>query len=69
VYTASIDGNDATQLSLGFVHSLSKRSALYATASRIDNKGAATFVIPGGAAGLVAGTWSRAVEAGIRHGF
>lgn len=64
-----IDANDATQLSLGFVYNLSKRTALYSTASRIANKGGATFVVPGGPPGLVGGTWSRAVEAGLRQNF
>ncbi len=64
-----IDANDATQLGLGYVHSLSKRTALYATYSRIDNKGAATFVVPGGPSGLAGGANSTGYEAGLRHTF
>ena len=56
VGTAVIDANDATQFGLGYVHSLSRRTALYATVARIDNKGAATFVVPGGPAGIAGGT-------------
>lgn len=63
-----IDGNDATQIGLGYVHHLSKRSALYATLSRLDNEGAGSFVIPGGPA-LVPGRTSTGVEAGLRHNF
>lgn len=63
-----IDANDATQVGLGYVHNLSKRSALYATVSRLDNDGAGTFVIPGGPT-LVAGRTSTGIEAGIRHNF
>lgn len=64
-----IDANDAQQLALGVVYSLSKRSALYGTASLIRNEAAATFVVPGGPAGLAGGRDSRGIEFGIRHRF
>ena len=64
-----IDANDAQQVGLGYVHNLSKRTALYGTLARIDNDGAATFVIPGGPAGLAGGRSSTGVEAGVRHLF
>lgn len=63
-----IDANDATQLGLGYVYNLSKRSALYATYARLDNDGLANFVIPGGPT-LVAGRKSTGYEAGLRHSF
>jgi predicted porin len=69
VGTTAIDANDATQFGLGYVHNLSKRTALYATAARIDNKGAATFVVPGGPAGIAGGKTSSGFEAGVRHTF
>jgi predicted porin len=69
VGTAGIGANDAVQYGLGYVHSLSRRTALYATVARIDNKGAATFVVPGGAAGLAGGNSSTGYEAGMRHTF
>jgi predicted porin len=69
VGATSIDANDASQIGLGYVHALSKRTALYTTASRISNKGAATFAIPGGPAGLAGGRDSTGVEAGLRHNF
>lgn len=69
VGASAVGANDATQLGLGYVHNLSKRTALYATASRIDNKGAATFVVPGGAAGIAGGNRSTGHEAGLRHTF
>ncbi len=69
VGTAAIDANDAHQLGLGFVHHLSKRSALYGSWSRIDNSGAATFVVPGGTSGLAGGKSSRGIEFGVRHIF
>jgi len=64
-----LDTADAEQYAVGFVYDLSKRTALYATASRIENKGAATFAIPGGPAGLAGGGSSTGYEAGVRHSF
>jgi len=69
VGTASIDANDARQLGLGYVHNLSKRSALYATLSMIDNAGAATYVVPGGPSGMAGGGSSKGFEVGLRHTF
>lgn len=69
VGATSIDANDAQQFALGYVYDLSKRSALYTTASFIDNKGAATFVVPGGPAGLAGGGSSKGFEVGMRHSF
>jgi predicted porin len=69
VGAARVDANDADQLGLGYVYHSSKRTALYATASRISNKGAATFAVPGGPAGLAGGTKSTGFEAGLRHAF
>jgi predicted porin len=61
-------GNDATHASIGYVHNLSKRTALYATAARLDNKGTGTtfnnglgVTTPGGA--------STGYEMGVRHTF
>lgn len=68
VGTTNIDANDATQIGVGGVYNLSKRSALYATISRIDNDGAANFVIPGGPT-LIGGRTSTGYEAGFRHSF
>ena len=64
-----IDANDATQFGLGYVHNLSKRTALYTTLSRINNQGAATYVVPGGPAGIAGGRSSTGYEAGLRHTF
>lgn len=64
-----IDANDASQIGLGYVHHLSRRTALYATAARIGNKGAASYTIPGGPAGLPGGGSSTGYEAGLRHTF
>lgn len=69
VGAVAIAANGATQLGLGYVYNLSKRSALYAHAARIANDGAATFVIPGGPAGLAGGGDSKGYELGMRHTF
>jgi predicted porin len=63
-----IAANDATQIGLGAVYNLSKRSALYAQGARISNDGKASFSIPGGTT-MVAGGGSKAFEAGVRHNF
>ena len=68
VGAASIDGNGAQQWGIGYAYHLSKRTALYTTAARIDNKGTAAFVIPGGAT-ITAGGKSTGAEAGVRHLF
>lgn len=69
VGTTATDANDATQWALGYVYSLSKRTALYASVAQIDNDGAARFVISDGAPGIMAGGRSRGYEAGLRHRF
>lgn len=75
--TAALSANDAKLFGVGYAHPLSKRTALYAHAARIDNEGAATFAIPGGpavsanaaASNYFGGKKSTAFEAGIKHDF
>jgi predicted porin len=75
--TAAQSANDARLLGAGYVYNLSKRTALYAHAARVDNAGAAAFAIPGGpvvsgvasAANFFGGRSSKAVEFGVRHDF
>ena len=69
VGSTAVDANDARQLGVGYVHALSRRSVVYATLSRLDNRGGATWVLPGGASGLVAGGHSTGLEFGLRHSF
>jgi len=64
---AGTDRNDATQLSLGYTYTLSKRTTLYTTFSRIDNKGNQAFGL--GGVTPAAGKDIRGVEAGISHFF
>lgn len=69
VGATDLSANGATQIGLGYVHNLSKRSALYTTVSRISNDGALTLAVPGGVAGMPAGGASKAFELGVRHNF
>jgi predicted porin len=64
----AIESDDATQLALGYVHNLSKRTALYTTVARVNNKGAAKFAVASSPA-LPAGKDSTGFELGIRHSF
>jgi predicted porin len=66
---ADIGMNDANMIALGYLHLLSKRTALYASVAQLDNKGGARFVLPGGRAGILAGEKSTGYQAGIRHTF
>lgn len=75
--TPALSANDSRMIGAGYVYMLSKRTALYSHASRVENKGAATFVVPGGpavsavrtAANYFGGGKSTAFEVGIRHDF
>jgi predicted porin len=65
---AGTDANDAHQVAVGYVHNLSKRTALYGAYSRLTNAGNAAFAVstPPAAA---AGKNSTGYEIGIRHFF
>jgi predicted porin len=65
---AGTDANDARQVAIGYVHNLSVRTALYATASQVRNSGAAAFAVGTPPTG-VAGSTSRGYEVGVRHTF
>ena len=75
--TAALSDNDAHLIGAGYVYNLSKRTALYAHASRISNDGAATFAVAGGPAvsgnpvapNFFGGQRSTAYEFGLRHDF
>ncbi len=73
-----LNGSDleprATKYALGYVHNLSKRTALYATVARVSNKDRANFTTyPGGnAATGLSGIENRSAtgyDFGIRHAF
>lgn len=75
--SAAQSANDATLLGLGYVHSLSRRTALYGHFGQVDDKAGAAFTVPGGpatsgvptAANYFGGQRSRGFEAGLRHNF
>jgi predicted porin len=60
--------NDANQWGVGYVHDLSKRTALYGTYARISNDGQAAYTVSGGTAPLPGRSVS-GVEVGLRHIF
>jgi predicted porin len=65
---ANVDDNDADQVALGYVHNLSKRTALYGTVAHVKNKGNATFAVAASPA-IPAGDKSTGYELGLRHSF
>ncbi|WP_082448265.1 porin [Xylophilus sp. Leaf220] len=72
-YTQDNSSNGANKVSLGYVHNLSPRTALYADVARLNNKGASTYQV-GGVGGLsnngpVAGGNSTGIAIGMKHSF
>lgn len=65
------DDNDASQIAVGYVYDLSKRTALYSTVARVNNKNAAAYVVDANPAlpSPNNGKDSTGVEVGIRHRF
>jgi predicted porin len=61
--------SDATLLAIGYVHNLSKRTALYGTYSQIDNKGAQAMAVGSTTPALPGGKKSSGIEFGLRHSF
>ena len=71
-YDIANSKNDWNKFALGYVHNLSKRTALYATYARVSNKGLQTVPVAnnGLSAGpAAAGGGSTGYEFGIRHAF
>lgn len=65
-----VKATNATQIGVGYVHFLSKRTSLYTNFGRVDNEGPATFTAsPSGPAGMRAGQTSTGYDVGIRHDF
>lgn len=64
---------DGTKIQFGYVYDLSKRTAVYAHLSRLNNDGNTTnggnVTIAGGPAGMARGATSTGYEFGIRHSF
>lgn len=71
-YKWSDSSEKAQQFSLGYVHSLSKRTALYGTYSYLKNKNGADFELNGAFAGVNGANDSgkmQGVQVGVRHAF
>jgi predicted porin len=67
-YRTDAAGDPRTRkLALGYVHNLSKRTALYATYARVKNSGGATQALNGAVTG--ANGSSNGYDLGIRHSF
>lgn len=64
----SIEANDANQFAIGGVYLLSKRTALYGTYARVDNKGSSAIAVSTPPV-AVAGKKSTGYEVGVRHSF
>jgi predicted porin len=64
------DADDSTRVALGYVHEMSKRTALYGTYATISNKGAArSSVLYTTPTGMRGGENSSGMEVGVRHSF
>ena len=61
--------DNAAQFAIGYVYNLSKRTALYSTASVLKNDDHGAMSLPGGRPGLHRGENSMGVEMGMRHSF
>jgi len=71
-FTPRVADPKANKLTIGYVHNLSKRTALYATIARLNNKNGAALTV-GGPAFVTAGGFtpktSTGYDLGIRHAF
>lgn len=64
------DTDDSKLMSIGYVHSLSKRTQLYGIYGRLANEGAAKLTVDGTApAGMLGGETSSGFQTGIVHRF
>lgn len=64
------NADDSRLVGVGYVHNLSKRSALYTSYGRITNKGAArSSVLFAAPAGMLGGQASSGLEFGVSHRF
>jgi len=65
-------GSGAQQIAIGYVHNLSKRTAVYTAISRLENRGRDTFTFRGGnggTSGLAGGGSGTGYDIGIKHFF
>ena len=72
LYDQKFIDSKAHQISLGYVHNLSKRTALYGTVAYLKNKDASNLALPTKGLevkGPGAGENQTGVQLGIRHSF
>ena len=71
-YDIANSANDFSKFAVGYVHNLSKRTALYTTYARVSNKGAQTAAVANNglsAGAAAAGGGATGYEFGVRHAF
>lgn len=61
--------NRARKLALGYVHNLSRRTAVYTTYARLNNRGGAFATVTQGAGSPAANGSSSGFDVGLRHSF
>jgi len=66
---AGTDANDARQAALSYFHPLSKRTAIYASASKVFNSGVQTYRASSSGGPLTPGHNSTGTEFGVQHSF
>jgi predicted porin len=64
-----VDGDDARQFAIGYVHPLSKRTTLYTAYSHIKNDGNAAYVTGDSSPAGTPGEKSSGFQVGINHAF
>ena len=64
-----VEGDDARQFAIGYVHPLSKRTTLYTAYSHIKNDGSAAYVTADSSPAGVPGEKSSGFQVGINHAF
>ncbi|MGN6830235.1 porin [Paucibacter sp. M5-1] len=70
VRASYIKATNVSQLAVGYIHDLSKRTALYGTVSRVDNKPGSSIRVAGPSAWTIgSGSDNGGVEVGVRHTF
>jgi len=65
----SLDRDDAKQFAVAYVHSLSRRTALYAAYARIANSGAAAYVTSDSSPPATPGGSASGLQVGVSHQF
>jgi predicted porin len=65
----TVASGKANQIAIGYQYDMSKRTAIYATASQVDNDAGLSYTVGGPPGATGSGFKSRGVELGLRHSF